>query len=151
MRDTATLTPAGVERSRFHGAKLALFLGDDLAVILRDERSDIPWPGHWDMPGGGREGAETPEACALRELREELGLCLSESDLGYARAYHREGHVFWFFVARMPVEVVDDVKFGAEGQLWQLMPTAQYLSHTMAVPQFQTRLRDYLLACGEMP
>lgn len=96
MSDYILVTPGEAERSRFHGAKLALFLGDELAVILRDERDDIPWPGHWDLPGGGREGVESPEACALRELNEELGLRLSESDLSYARAYHRGGMVFWF-------------------------------------------------------
>ncbi len=149
MNDTATLSPAGVGRSRFHGAKLALFLGNDLAVILRDERPDIPWPGHWDLPGGGREGRESPAACVLRELREELGLCLVESDLAYARAYHRDGLIFWFFAARMPAALADDIIFGAEGQLWQLMPVADYLSHTKAVPQFQTRLRDYLESSGE--
>ena len=36
----------------FSGAKLALFLGPDLLVILRDDRPDIPWPGRWDLPGG---------------------------------------------------------------------------------------------------
>ena len=54
----------------FDGAKLALFLGKDLVVILRDDKPDIPYPAHWDLPGGGREGAETPEACALRETYE---------------------------------------------------------------------------------
>ena len=42
----------------FSGAKLALFLGADLLVIRRDMRPDIPFPGHWDLPGGGREGEE---------------------------------------------------------------------------------------------
>ena len=96
------------------------------------------------MPGGGREGLESPEACVLRELREELGLHLSESDLSYARAYRRDGMVFWFLAARMPARLADDIVFGAEGQLWQLMPAADYLSHRKSVPQFQSRLRDYL-------
>ena len=55
----------------FSGAKLALFLGADLLVIKRDDRPDIPYPGYWDLPGGGREGDETPQACALRETYEE--------------------------------------------------------------------------------
>ncbi len=148
MNESLSVSPAEIERSRFHGAKLALFLGDELAVILRDERPDIPWPGHWDLPGGGREGEESPEACVLRELREELGLCLAESDLDYARAYHRDGLIFWFLAARMPAALANDIVFGAEGQLWQLMPATAYLSHTNAVPQFQTRLRDYLETCG---
>ena len=132
----------------FSGAKVAVFLGQELLVILRDDRPDIPYPGHWDLPGGGREGVESPEACALRELNEELGLRLSESDLSYARAYHRGGMVFWFFAARMPGRLAKEIEFGAEGQSWKLMPAAEYLSHVKAVPQFQARLRDYLSASG---
>ena len=68
----------------FSGAKLALFLGQELLVILRDDRPDIPYPGHWDLPGGGREGDETPQACVLRETQEEVGLKLTENDLGWS-------------------------------------------------------------------
>ena len=62
----------------FSGAKIALFMGDDLLVIKRDDKPDIPYPGHWDLPGGGREGDETPELCALREAREEAQLVLAQ-------------------------------------------------------------------------
>ena len=55
---------------RFHGAKLVLTCGDGLLLLLRDDIPTIQWPGHWDLPGGGREGDETPEACALRELED---------------------------------------------------------------------------------
>ncbi len=49
----------------FGGAKLALYLGDALAVLLRDATPDLIWAGYWDLPGGGREGSETPLAlCA---------------------------------------------------------------------------------------
>ncbi|WP_342667060.1 NUDIX domain-containing protein [Leisingera methylohalidivorans] len=51
----------------FSGVKLALFLGRDRLVILRDGAPDIPYPGYWDLPGGRREGRKSPEACALRE------------------------------------------------------------------------------------
>lgn len=35
----------------------------------------------WDVPGGHREPGEDPAATAVRELREETGFSLSESDL----------------------------------------------------------------------
>lgn len=58
----------------FAGAKLILTCGDDLLVCLRDDVDHIPWPAHWDLPGGGAEPGETPTDCALRELHEEFGL-----------------------------------------------------------------------------
>ena len=60
------------------GAKLALFVGARLLVLHRDDRPGLLWPGFWDLPGGGREGAESPLDCALRETREEFGLRWNE-------------------------------------------------------------------------
>ena len=71
----------------FRGAKMAILRGDSVLALLRDDRADIPWPGHWDLPGGGREGSETPAACALRETREELGLALPEAALSWGRRF----------------------------------------------------------------
>ena len=44
----------------FEGAKIAVIVGERVLALLRDDRADLPWPGHWDLPGGGREGGETP-------------------------------------------------------------------------------------------
>ena len=41
-------------------------------MMLRDEKSGIPYPGHWVFPGGTTEGDETPEEASVRELKEEL-------------------------------------------------------------------------------
>jgi hypothetical protein len=47
----------------FVGCKAALFCGDALLTYLRDDKPGLPWAAKWDLPGGGREGSETPEAC----------------------------------------------------------------------------------------
>ena len=130
----------------FSGAKLALFLGSDLLVIRRDDRPDIPWPDHWDLPGGGREGDESPEECALRETREEVGLSVPMDRLGYSVRYRRPHGWVWFFAAHLPAEAVHDVRLGNEGQEWLLMAPGTYIAHPRAVPHFATRLREYLEA-----
>ncbi|GAA6165350.1 NUDIX hydrolase [Pelagimonas sp. KU-00592-HH] len=128
----------------FHGAKLALFIGDRLLTILRDDKPGIPWPAHWDMPGGGREGTESGAACVLREVQEELGLILSEATLSWGRIYWRKGLAFWFFAAHLPEGADGDIRFGDEGQEWALWEAHDYLRHARAIPQFQSRLADYL-------
>ena len=47
----------------FSGCKIALLCDDKLLTILRDDISTIPWPNMWELPGGGREGEETPFEC----------------------------------------------------------------------------------------
>ncbi|SLN68138.1 hypothetical protein AQS8620_03198 [Aquimixticola soesokkakensis] len=128
----------------FDGAKIAVLVRGGVLVIERDLRRDIPWPGFWDLPGGGREGLETPLATALRELHEELGLVLDparvmfhvESDGagGSAARVH-------FFGARWDDLDLRAVRLGEEGQRWQHMPVAAFLAHPKAIPSQVARLK----------
>ncbi|MDE4173907.1 NUDIX hydrolase [Phaeobacter sp. PT47_59] len=135
----------------FSGAKLALFLGSQIVVILRDDKPDIPYPGHWDLPGGGREGHETPEDCALRETEEEIGLRLGPRDLSWARHYQRPRGRVWFFVSHQPVALASAIRLGSEGQRWALMAPQDYCAHPLAVPHFTTQLAQYLAESGGDP
>ena len=126
------------------GAKLALYLGEKLAVILRDDTPGLLFADHWDLPGGGREGAETPLACALRECREELGIAVPEQAVVWQGSFDEAGRTKWFFVARMPAQAEAEIVFGDEGQRWRLMEEEEFLNHPRAVPAFQDRLRVYL-------
>lgn len=103
----------------FGGATLALLAGPRLVTILRDDVPHIPWPGHWDFPGGAREGDEGPEACALGKTREELGLTLSVSRLIWRRCYRTAaGQPVWFFAAHLAEAEITDIRMGDKGQGW---------------------------------
>ncbi len=128
----------------FSGAKTAIFLGRDLLVIERDDIPEIPWPGHMDLPGGGREGDESPVDCALRETREEVGLILEGDDLIWSQSYPRPHGIVWFFVAHLEVERVTEIRFGDEGKGWSLMAPEAYLAHPRVIPHFADQLRMYL-------
>jgi len=131
----------------FSGAKLALLCGDQLLTYKRDDKDSIPFPGCWDFAGGGRERNESPVECALRELDEEFSLQLTEDRIIWERrytSYTRKPLDAYFFVGELTAEEVESIRFGDEGQYWQMMPIAEFLSLPDAVPYLQTRLRDYL-------
>lgn len=127
----------------YSGAKLALFLGPDLLVIRRDNRPDIPYPDYWDLPGGGREGDETPQACALRETHEEVGLVLTPDALVWSRSYLRPRGLVWFFAAHLPASASERIVFGSEGQGWKMMSPQTYATHAKAVPHLAEQLCYY--------
>lgn len=132
------------DQTEFSGAKLALFLGQSLLVIRRDDRADIPWPDHWDLPGGGRDGDETPLDCALRETREEVGLVVPADQVIWRVNYLRPHGRIWFFAAHLPATWSAQVVLGDEGQEWQLMEPCDYIRHPKAVPHFAGQLDIYL-------
>lgn len=127
------------------GAKLALFVGEQLATLQRDDTPGLLWAGYWDLPGGGIEPGETPLQCAIRETREELSLVINPALVRWGRAYGTSsGDISWFFAARVGPEIARDIVLGDEGQQWALMGVDAFLDHPQVVPQFKPRLRDYL-------
>lgn len=57
--------------------------------ILMLNREFPNWMGVWNGVGGKLEKDETPEACVLREIKEETGIELSNKDVTY------KGKVIW--------------------------------------------------------
>jgi mutator protein MutT len=64
--------------------------GETLLVTRR--RTGVHLAGFWEFPGGKREGAETFEQCATRELAEEVGVV--------ARALRRRAPIEWEYPER---------------------------------------------------
>ena len=127
------------------GAKLALFVGNKLATLQRDDTPGLLWAGHWDLPGGGIEPGETALDCALRETEEELSLTLTPDTIVWGRDYGTSsGDISWFFAAHIPAARAADITLGDEGQAWRLMDVEAFLQDNLVVPQFKPRLRDYL-------
>jgi len=128
----------------FHGAKIAILVGDHVVSILRDDRPDISWPNTWDLPGGGREGEETGEETVQRELYEELGLRLPNGSIKWMLRETVLDRNVWFFAAEWPDFDPKAVVFGDEGQEWRLVPATWFIAQENAVPNLQRRLGLYL-------
>jgi 8-oxo-dGTP diphosphatase len=128
----------------FIGAKAAFFHGTRLLTLQRDDVPGLPWRGQWDVPGGGREGEESPAACLLRELQEEFGLRLLPDRLLAAWALPsitNPAHRAWFFAGRITEDEIAAIRFGDEGQAWALMEVETYLAHPLSIAEMHGRVR----------
>lgn len=129
----------------FVGAKLVLLVGRRIVTIQRDDKPGLPWPGLWDLPGGGREGSESPEDCVLRETREEIGVRLTSADLVWRRFYQRPRPA-WCFSARLDRSREHEVSLGPEGQRLALVDPAKWVLQADVVPHFRIRVADAMEA-----
>ena len=59
--------------------------------VLLVRRGNEPFKGCWALPGGFMEMDETIEHCAVRELMEETGIKVVESDLRLVGVYSTPG------------------------------------------------------------
>lgn len=57
------------------GASAAVIRGDEVLLI---RRAHAPFRYLWTLPGGGIEPGESADACAAREVEEEVGLRVSK-------------------------------------------------------------------------
>jgi len=133
----------------FVGCKIALICEGCVAVLLRDDRPDLVYPNMWDLPGGGRDGQETPEQTVRREAAEELGV----SGFEIARTFEKASDTdptrsSWFFVAHVTSEDVAHMRLGDEGQAWQMMPLAQFLADPQVIGFQKQWVADYLADVG---
>lgn len=134
----------------FNGTKIALLSAGAVLAYLRDDKERIPWPGLWDLPGGGREGDESPVECALRELEEEFGIRLPAERVTAVQRYNSAtpGTLpSYFCAANITEDEIAQIKFGDEGQRWALLRTAEFTKRKDAVPHMQQRLARHLEAC----
>lgn len=69
---------------------------DEVLLVLRDDKPEIPYPNTWALLGGYLEPDESAAAAIVRELHEEIGVQLAPPPL--FRTYHWPEcteHIFW--------------------------------------------------------
>jgi 8-oxo-dGTP diphosphatase len=79
-------------------------IDEDGRVLLAQRPEGKHLAGYWEFPGGKLGPGETPEACLVRELREELGVCTETACLApltfTSHAYERFHLLMPLYVCR---------------------------------------------------
>lgn len=130
----------------FHGVKIAVLVEGKLLMHLRDNKPGLFNANMWDFPGGGREGDETPEACAVREIFEEFEITLETSSIVWKKDFAAQkdpNQRAFFLVATIPL---DDTKkiILHEGQKWVLMSQEDFFAKDDVISALKERFRNYL-------
>ena len=76
------------------------------------------------------------------ELDEEFGLRLPPDRLIWQRVFPSmsdPNRLSVFFAGRLSRAEITAIRFGDEGQGWELMPISRFLAHPRAVPEMQRR------------
>jgi|GEM_PF-1390459 len=150
---------------RLMGASLAVLVPDrkqglSLATIQRDPNPDIPFPGYWELPGGGveqhdytRAGKLGPEVrCARREAFEEVRILVSEADVIWHARYpsiaDRTAYNA-FVVANGTPDALGSMQLGNEGRRCAFMPVEEFLQRDDVLAPHQQRLTDFLRGTSE--
>lgn len=115
-------------------------------MIQRDNKPGLPYAGMWDLPGGGREGNETPLQCAAREVREELGIAMRPESVIFENTYPMRNATrnAYFMIAVLDDADIQHISFGDEGQGWKMMSVQEFLVSVSVVPVLQARFREAL-------
>ncbi len=132
--------------SHLNGSKGLIFIGEKLLVYRRDEKPKN-YPLFLDLPGGGKEKNETPFDTFRREVKEEFGIEIAESDITYVRRYPStivEGEYAYFPVVHLPASAETLIHFGNEGLEYLLLPVDDFLNASDVWPGLQQKTADYL-------
>jgi 8-oxo-dGTP diphosphatase len=123
-------------------AKLVLvaacaLIDSDGRVLIAERPPGKPMAGLWEFPGGKVEDGERPEDTLIRELREELGVRVSENCLAPLTF---ASHSYPDFHLLMPLYVC---------RRWEGQATANV--HTRLAWVRPNRLRDYAMPPADEP
>ena len=130
----------------FHGVKIALLYDDKLLMQLRDNKPGLFNANMWDFAGGGREGDETPQECAIREVREEFEIELNPEDFVWKKDYPAQkdpNQRAIFMVAEVSREDIENIRLN-EGQEWKLFDQGEFFERDDVIEALKERFSDYL-------
>jgi 8-oxo-dGTP pyrophosphatase MutT (NUDIX family) len=116
-------------------------LQGDRAVLLMNERDE------WELPGGRLEPDETPEACVVREIAEELGLVARDPRLLDVWVYRIPGKGAVLIVTYGVTVAAGEARISDEHSAIGLFGATE-LDGLPLPDGYRRSIRDWMSRCG---
>lgn len=78
-------------------------------MLVTQRHPDKKAGGQWEFTGGGVLAGETTQTAAVREVKEELGIGLDESDLNLLEVYKHKNYFMDIYLVRKDFDAKDIV------------------------------------------
>lgn len=131
----------------FHGVKIAIKNDEEkLLLHLRDNKPGLFNANMWDFGGGGRERNETPMQCITREIKEEFGISIRETDIDWVDVFPAQkdpNQKALFCVAKIDSDRLKAINL-QEGQRYELFTVADFLADPQVISAIKDRYRVYI-------
>ncbi len=130
----------------FVGAKGLIFIDDKIILFRRDTKTNN-FPLQVDLPGGGREGGESPWETFKRETEEEFGIEIKKEDVCFSKKYPSifDATKEAYFIVVKPKNIEEkDIVFGDEGLGYVLMTPKEFVLLDDGVKRQQDKVDEYL-------
>jgi len=137
------------EKIDFNGSKGFIFIGNKLLVYRRDANV-TNFPLMLDLPGGGKEGDETPFETFARETKEEFGIEIERENIVHSKAHQSIVEPWkqsYFIIVKLPASEEKNIVFGNEGTEFLLLGIDDYLNRKDIIDRHRVRLIDYFSLC----
>ncbi len=144
--------PAEPLRDTRTQAACVVIIGPGGEILVSRRADSVTFPGTLQIPGGGVDEGETPEAAAVREIREETGLVLAPEALHCVGFWYHERHGgtpyttygYVYHWARDPAEDAEYLEPNKSGpwfslSVWSLLAVPEKLIPGMAEVLVSTR------------
>ncbi|MGI9450113.1 MAG: (deoxy)nucleoside triphosphate pyrophosphohydrolase [Geminicoccaceae bacterium] len=155
MDSAATIKDQGKSTRSSHDTKsprdivlvaACTLIDPDHRVLLAQRPEGKSMAGLWEFPGGKVEQNETPEACLIRELKEELGLDIVQNCLAPLTFASHSYETFHLLMPLYVCRVWDGIPAPKEGQVLKWVRPLDMGNYKMPAADLPlvAFLRDYL-------
>lgn len=122
----------------------------DGKILITKRAPEKSYAGRWEITGGCVQSGESAEEGAVRELREETGIRIEQSELIPCGVQHRSGYIHRFFLIHKDI-AEDAVQLQAgETEAYQWVTPAEFLALASAKCMIPHHISMLLSHYGEI-